>query len=372
MQIHYLVTSLESGGAEFSIPAIADTIRDLGHDIHVFACEPRDRMAEPRLLAAGVPFSVLSHRDASKLGSIRRYADVVRSSPPDLIWTSLSHATLVGQAVGAMFGVPVVSWKHSADAKRYIRWSQRLSKLWIADSRDVASYLQDAMGVASSRVATWPLFDPSFSTTPLARWNGNGPLRIGSAGRLHPQKNYDLFCHAIARMRDDDPDTFSKIQVSIAGDGPQHDALRGLVSSLDLQDTFRLVGWRSDVTAFLRGLHLYVQPSAYEGMCIAAHEAMVVGLPILATPVGELRRSVQPGVTGTLIDGDIVEGIVSGIQGFVKHPETLQRYGEQAQEYVRRTMGAGAFASAGRAVIRRIETQVLKRIASDDLVRTMS
>src|SRR3982751_4336485 len=54
MRIHYVVTSLESGGAEFSIPDIAKVIRGLGHDFHVFALEPRDRLAELRLIDAGV------------------------------------------------------------------------------------------------------------------------------------------------------------------------------------------------------------------------------------------------------------------------------------------------------------------------------
>jgi glycosyltransferase involved in cell wall biosynthesis len=360
MRIHYLVTSLESGGAEFSIPDVANTIRGLGHDFHVYACEPRDRMAEPRLNRAGVPLTLLFDGNASKFGSIRRYASVVRRSPPDLIWTSLTHATLVGQAVGAMFGVPVVSWKHSADAKRYIRWSQRFSKLWIADSQDVALYLQQTMNVEASRVSTWPLFNPACSAIPLARWNGSGPLKIGSAGRLHPQKNYDLLCRAIAHLRSEDPQTFARIEVSIAGDGPMREALTGLITSLDLQDKITLVGWISDVDTYLRDLHLYVQPSAYEGMCIAAHEAMAIGLPVLATPAGEMRRSVQPGLTGALIEGDIITGLVAGIQEFFRHPDTLETYGEAAKGYVQRTMGAGAFARVGRDVMRRIETDILK------------
>jgi glycosyltransferase involved in cell wall biosynthesis len=360
MRIHYLVTSMERGGAEFSIPDIATVLRNLGHEFHVFACEPRDRMAEPGLRRASVPLTVLSNKDASKLGSIYRYANVVRKSRPDLIWTSLSHATLVGQAVGALFGIPVVSWKHSADAKRYIRWSQRLSKLWIADSCDVATYLQDTMGVGISRIATWPIFSPKFSPVVPDRWDGRGAFKIGSVGRLHPQKNYDLLCHALDRLRREDPVTFAKIEVSIAGDGPQHDALRNLIVSLDLQRKVELVGWKSDVTSYLRGLHLYVQPSAYEGMCIAAHEAMAAGLPVLATPVGEMRRSVQPGVTGMLIEGDVVTGIVAGIKTLIQHPEALETLGAEGRNYLQRTMGAGAFEKAGREVMQRIESEVLR------------
>jgi len=360
MRIHYLVTSLEGGGAEFVIPDIVNVIRELGHDLHVFVCEPRDRLAEPRLIEAGVPYTVMSEREATKFACVYRYAKVVRASPPDLIWTSLSHATRVGQMVGSMFNIPVVSWKHSADVKPHIRRSQRSSKLWIADSQDVARYLEASMGVEHERVVTWPLFSPASSDSPLSRWDGMGPLRIGSTGRLHPQKNYDLLIRAVDRLRSEDFETYSKIEVSIAGDGPLRAELQGLIASLDLHEKVRLMGWVSDVPAYLRSLHLYVQPSVYEGMCIAAHEAMAAGLPVVATPVGEMRRSVQPGRTGVLLETDIVGGLVAATRGFVARPATLRALGENAKAYVERTMGAGAFARNGRDVLRRIENDVLK------------
>lgn len=360
MRIHYLVTSLEGGGAEFVIPDIVNVIRDLGHDVHVVVCEPRDRKAEPRLIAAGIPYTVMSERKAWKVACVYRYAKVVRASPPDLIWTSLSHATRVGQMVGAMFGIPVVSWKHSADVKPHILRSQRSSKLWIADSQDVAQYLEDTMGVEQGRVVTWPLFSPTLSDVPLPRWDGTGPLRIGSSGRLHPQKNYDLLIRAVDRLRSEDPGTYASIEVSIAGDGPLHAELQGLIDSLDLKEKITLMGWVSDVPAYLRSLHLYVQPSAYEGMCIAAHEAMAAGLPIVATPVGEMRRSVQPGLTGALLEGDIVGGIGAAIRAFIEQPAALKDYGENARAYVERTMGEGAFARHGRDVLGRIESDVMR------------
>jgi len=147
--------------------------------------------------------------------------------------------------------------------------------------------------------------------------------------------------------------------VSIAGDGPLRDALQGLIQSLGLQHKITLMGWVSDVPAYLRGLHLYVQPSAYEGMCIAAHEAMAAGLPVVATPVGEMRRSVQPGVTGVLIEGNIVGDVAAAIRHFAAHPERLAAFGDAARAYVEGNMGAGAFARHGGDLLRRIEHDVL-------------
>jgi len=358
MRIYFPVTSLEGGGALFSIPAIGKVIRDLGHEFHVFACEPRGRMAEPRLIEAGIPYTLLSDRKVAKTVSAYKFAKAVRALPPDLIWTSLSRGTWVGQWVGALFDIPVVSWKNTADAKGYIRRSQRRSALWVADSQDVAQYLEDSMGVEPDRIATWPLFSPAFSELLPSRWNGIGPLHIGSCGRLDAQKNYDLLIRCVDRLRREHPETYSKIEVSIAGDGPLRDKLHSLVMSLDLQDKIKLVGWISDVPAYLRSLHLYVQPSAYEGMCIAAHEAMAVGLPVIATPVGEMRRSVQTGRTGILLEDDIVGGLGAAIREFLAHPEMLHTFGEAARAYVDRTMGTETFVRHGHDVLRKIESVI--------------
>ncbi|HGX0386276.1 TPA: hypothetical protein ACNRXV_000417 [Escherichia coli] len=54
MKIHYLVTTLEAGGAEFAIPDIVTTLQDLGHEVKIYVCEPRDMGAAPRLEAAGL------------------------------------------------------------------------------------------------------------------------------------------------------------------------------------------------------------------------------------------------------------------------------------------------------------------------------
>ena len=65
MKIHYLVTTLETGGAEFAIPDIVTTLQDLGHEVKIYVCEPRDMGAAPRLKAAGLSWCLLSNRRRS-------------------------------------------------------------------------------------------------------------------------------------------------------------------------------------------------------------------------------------------------------------------------------------------------------------------
>ena len=232
MIIHYLVTSLESGGAESSIPKIIDVMKKCGHHVQVYAFEPRDRGAEPLFAKAGISYTLLSNSKASKLGSFLRYMKVARQSRPDIIWTSLSHATIVGQVIGLILKIPVVSWKHNVRTKIYLRWSKSLTRLWIADSSTVATHLAQTMGICPDMIVTWQLFVSPPAQTTIQRWHTDRSLQIGSSGRLHPQKNYDHLIRAIGRLREVNPLSFSRIDVSIAGDGPMRSELEQLIISL--------------------------------------------------------------------------------------------------------------------------------------------
>lgn len=357
MKIHYLITSLESGGAEAAVPRIVAVMRKAGHDVEVTACEPRDMGAARLLDEAAIPYRLLFDRRRSKLATIRAFTGLIRPSPPDVIWTSLSAAGLIGMITGALLRVPVVSWKHSASIRLHTRLTQGLSRLWVADSPSVADFLTGKMGMAEQRVMTWPLFEaPACKQAPS--WDGRGMLQIGSVGRLHPVKNYDLLIEAMAHVRRSRPDLASRISLTILGDGPERTALEELIARLGLQSMVALPGMVSDVRPFLQSWHLYVQPSRYEGMCLAVHEAMSAGLPVLVTPVGQMLESVRASSGGVLLQGDIASTCAAAIETLAAQPSTLAAKGRAGRAYIERTYGAATFERAGLAVIHRVEELV--------------
>ena len=371
MKIHYLITSLESGGAEAAVPRIVAVMRVAGHEVEVTACEPRDMAAAPLLDEAGIPYRLLFDSRRTKLATIEAFSLLIRPSLPDVIWTSLSAAGLVGMVTGAMLGIPVVSWKHSASMRLHTRLTRRLSHLWVTDSRSVADFLTRKLGMAEHTVMTWPLFEqPTFERRP-STWDGNGTLRIGSVGRLHPVKNYDFLIDAMARLSQSRPNLVQRIHLTIVGDGPERARLEQRIARHGLQATIDLPGAVSDVRPFLQSWHLYVQPSRYEGMCLAAHEAMSAGLPVIVTPVGELRESVRASGGGLFLEDDVVHSCAAAIEALMAHPERLADMGQAGRAYTERTYGRSAFAQAGLAVICRVEEIVAATAGRSDLMRSL-
>lgn len=354
MKIHYLVTSLETGGAEFAIPDIVQTLEKLGHQVSIIACEPRDLGAVPRLTEAGLTYRLLAKRRRAMPVILGAYLATIFSDRPDVIWTSLSWGTLIGQLAGRIMNIPVVSFKHSASVRLYTYLLRKISCLWIGDSQNVVRFLREEMHIPEQQVMPWPFFCSNPQAPQAVCWDGHSVLQLGSVGRLHEVKNYDLLIEALAAFLVKHPQLSPNIRLTILGDGPEREALQAKIRQLGLQEVVSLPGFSSDVAHFLAGLHVYLQTSRYEGMCLAAHEAMNAALPVIATPVGELREAVINGQTGFVLEGDFTAALIDALERIFAQPTTLQQYGQQARQYVLEKFGREAYTQAAASITMRL------------------
>ncbi|PJG45958.1 glycosyltransferase [Sphingobium sp. LB126] len=360
MRIAYVINSVEGGGAAQPVPAITRVLRDAGAQVRVFALTPRDRRGLPAMVEAGLDPAVreggLTDHLAAALWLRRQLLDWGATH----IWTSLSRATILGLILGPMLGLPVVSWQHAAFLKPWNRRLMRLlesrAMLWVGDSQSVAALTAQRLAVPQDRLACWPIFaaDP---VMPQSRpWQPGEPVRIGTLGRLHPVKGYDVLIAALARM---DSRAFT---LSIAGDGAERDRLESLARQAGVE--VRFTGYTDDPHAFLAGLHLYVQPSRSEGFCIAAHEALTAGLPVVASAVGELPFSIRQGETGLIVPPGDPEALASALDAMLADPARLQIMGGAARRDMLDRFSQDRFVANGTAILNYIRQARAGRPAS--------
>ena len=93
-----------------------------------------------------------------------------------------------------------------------------------------------------------------------------------------------------------------EMRLTIAGDGPERDAVARLAIELGVADRVALVGQRTreELRALYATAHAFVMPSERESFGIAALEARAAGLPVIAMLRGGARDFIVPGVNGLL------------------------------------------------------------------------
>ena len=359
IRIAYVINSVEGGGAALPVPGVVGVLRDCGADVRLFALARRDGRALPALQAAGIPAEVRDGGLEDHFAALRWLDRAIGQYRPTHIWTSLTRATLLGQLIGLKRRLPVISWQHAAYLKpanlRLLRATQRLSSLWIGDSTSVRVLTETRLGVSPDRLTMWPLFaaDPA---APQARpWTPGEPLELGSLGRLHPVKGYDILIEALALLKREGFSPAVPFNLTIAGEGLERIALEAAAREAGL-DNLSLPGFSDRPRDFLAGLHLYIQPSRSEGLCIAAHEAMQAGLGLVASAVGELPYSVEHGVSGLVIPPADPKALADALAQFLADPVRTAEAGKAARARVLERFSRERFIEAGRSIFRRLES----------------
>lgn len=128
-------------------------------------------------------------------------------------------------------------------------------------------------------------------------------------GRLTTQKNHGVLIRALAQAPD--------ARLVVAGGGPLRGEHEALAAKLGVADRLHLLGdvTRQDVADLLAASDLFVFPSVWETFGLAAVEAVMAGLPIVATDLPVLREvlSADAGAAATFVAPDDVAGWATAI-----------------------------------------------------------
>ncbi|HZY45927.1 MAG TPA: glycosyltransferase, partial [Anaerolineae bacterium] len=121
------------------------------------------------------------------------------------------------------------------------------------------------------------LQDRSHSAPPHPWLAENDPPTLIAAGRLVPQKGFDLLLHALTRIK---AERF--VRLIVLGEGPDRSMLEKLRDDLGLRAVVEFPGFQSNIAAFYSRAATFVLASRYEGFGNVLVEAMACGTPVVS------------------------------------------------------------------------------------------
>jgi len=124
------------------------------------------------------------------------------------------------------------------------------------------------------------------------------------------------------------------IKYTLIGYGPQESRIRSMVNSLDLGSRVDLIINPPNVSDYLKCANIYLSTSLFEGLSNSLMEAMVAGLPVVATNVGDNSYLVREGINGYLVAPGAVEQIASRLETLVRAEEQRQTFGVNSSSII--------------------------------------
>ncbi len=160
---------------------------------------------------------------------------------------------------------------------------------------------------------------------------GVSPTRqvLMMVGTLKPVKGHRYLLEALPKLSQ-----YSNIYLIIVGDGELRDALRAQTIALSQSARVRFLGSRQDIADLLAAADLFVLPSLWEGLSMALLEAMVTGLPIVASAVSGTVQALEAGVSGELVPPRDAGALARALDKVLGDPAYARALGDAARQRV--------------------------------------
>lgn len=106
-----------------------------------------------------------------------------------------------------------------------------------------------------------------------------GKFVIGHVGRFNTQKNHDFLIDIFNEIHKEKKDTV----LVLVGEGKLEDEIKKKVERLNLSNSVKFLGLRSDVANIMQAMDLFLFPSLYEGLGVVLIEAQAAGLKCITS-----------------------------------------------------------------------------------------
>jgi len=125
------------------------------------------------------------------------------------------------------------------------------------------------------------------------------PVHLVTAGRLVPQKGFDVMIEALALAHN------QRLHLTVLGDGPESARLEALASQRGLATRVRFAGFQANPYAFFERADGFVLSSKYEGFPNVVLEALACGTPVVALPTPGGLREIVESIEGCVLADDM-------------------------------------------------------------------
>lgn len=282
------------------------------------------------LRESGVPFFHPHRYFKFDPGAFAQMVQWLRKQNASAVHTYNSRANAWGSIISSLARVPVLlAAEHGAawSVQPPLSWLNRIayqrasvvvansnaSKRMIQFRYDIA---EDKIRVVKNFVAPLPCVDRRELRSALDLEDTD--IVVGSVGRVAPEKNFQLFVDAAARLLN----VHQGVKFILIGGGSQFSFIKQYIEKLGIKESFLLTGYRDDARELLQTFDVFVSTSLWESFGNAMVEAALAGIPVVAPAIDGIPEVVIDGRTGILLEPteelpQLPEGVPSKVPNYI-------------------------------------------------------
>jgi glycosyltransferase involved in cell wall biosynthesis len=331
MKVVHVIIGLGVGGAETMLKKLVLSASGVTHVVvSLTSCGPIGQ----QLVEKKIKVYALDMRDSVGVPwAAWRLLRILRSERPSAVQTWMYHADLLGGVVASVLGIPVVWGVRTTElprarsiAARFIRKCCALLSNAVPDKivyPAVASKkLHERIGYSRHKSIVIPngfqvdtLLDSYLMRGEMRKIFGLQDLdvAVGFVGRFHDDKDPHTFLRAMSFLLN----RVSLLKVILVGrdfDVGNH-RLSAWIDGCGLRGRVLLLGERFDVPACVSAMDVFCLSSRTEGFPNVLGEAMGVGVPCVATDVGDVREVL--GDCGIVVPREDPSALAEGVRNIL-------------------------------------------------------
>jgi glycosyltransferase involved in cell wall biosynthesis len=162
--------------------------------------------------------------------------------------------------------------------------------------------------------------------------SSNGEIKIITVGRFVKQKDYGTALISFSNLVERNLDR--QFRYYIVGYGPLEKDVRSMAEQLKIDNKIKIFINPPDVPSILKSSDIFLSTSLFEGVSNSIMEALVAGLPVVATNVGDNSYLVKNGKNGFLVPCRDVETIVDKLEYLSGSADKRNEFGKNSIKVV--------------------------------------
>ena len=133
-------------------------------------------------------------------------------------------------------------------------------------------------------------------------------VKLLSIGRFCEAKNFDNVPEIASIIKSKGID----FRWYIIGYGADENLIKSKIAQYNMEDTVIILGKKENPYPYIKACDVCVQPSRYEGKCVAVREAQILNKPVIITNYASSKSQLQDGFDGVIVPMDN-QGCADGI-----------------------------------------------------------